>query len=151
MVDDLTYDLMRTLGLEIDDQNRIISMDNPYIPLNMKGKILKASYTKVEPFIGRGDMLFNPVENYKLMSGLFSLFVDMVSETEDRYFNVYYTMTEPDGKVYVEIKENMQKITSRSYNNPSLAYIDLIYKIDGFDVDLTEHDLPEPLFEQNKR
>lgn len=146
MLNNLTYQIMCEIGLEIDNEMRVVDQDFGNV-IMFKGKSLKASNDPLrEPFIGRNDIFFDPVNNFKLMSGLFQYYIQKLSNLEGRYFNIFYPVQLPSGKTYIEIKENMNPIRSGSYFNPCIAYIDLIFRLNGEEYDLSVYDSMPQVF-----
>ena len=142
MINNLLYQLMTEIGLEIDSEMRIVDQDDGNV-IMFKGKSLKVSLDNYrQPFIGRNDILFDPITNFKVMNNLFSYFIHKTSVTEGRYFNIFYPVNLPNGRTYIEIKENNQVIRSGAYMNPCIAYIDLIFRINGEAYDLSMYDTP---------
>lgn len=150
MINNLIYQLMTEIGLEIDSEMRVVDQDDGNV-IMFKGKSLKVSLNEYkQPFIGRNDILFDPITNFKVMSNLFSYFIHKTSITEGRYFNIFYPVNLADGRTYIEIKEDNQVIRSGSYNNPCIAYIDLVFRINGEAYDLSMYDVPLEQLQINK-
>lgn len=142
MINNLLYQLMTEIGLEIDSDFRVVDQDDGNV-ITFKGKCLKVSLDRYrEPFIGRNDILFDPITNSKIMSHLFSYFIHKTSVTEGRYFSIFYPVNLPNGATYIEIKEGENTLRSNPYMNPCIAYIDLVFRINGEPYDLSMYDGP---------
>lgn len=142
MMNTLLYQLMTEIGLEVDSEMRVVDQDDGNV-IMFKGKSLKVSLDQFrQPFIGRNDILFDPISNFKVMSNLFSYFIHKTSITEGRYFSIFYTVPLNNGRTYIEIKEDNEIIRSNAYINPCIAYIDLIFRINGEAYDLSAYDVP---------
>lgn len=123
--------LMTEIGLEFDCNNNIIDQDNGNLII-FKGKTLKGSYNpQFVPFIGKNDLLFEPITSFKIMQSMFSYHLTKVSMEQNRYFSVVYPVNLPDQRTYIVIKEGNIEIKSLPYLNPCLAYLDLILRISG--------------------
>lgn len=141
-MNNLLYQLMTEIGLEVDSELRIVDQDDGNI-IMFKGKSLKVSIDGIrQPFIGRNDILFDPITNFKVMNNLFSYFIHKTSVDEGRYFSIFYPVNLPNGTTYIEIKEDNNIIRSNAYMNPCLAYIDLIFRINGESYNLSMYDVP---------
>lgn len=150
MINNLIYQLMTEIGLEIDSEMRVVDQDDGNV-IMFKGKSLKISLDEYkQPFIGRNDILFDPVSNFKVMSNLFSYFVHKTSIMEGRYFSIFYPIYLPNGRTCIEIKENDETIRSNAYMNPCIAYIDLVFRINGEAYDLSMYDVPLEQIQINK-
>lgn len=140
MINNLTYQLMCEIGLEVDQEMRLVDQDLGNV-IMFKGKTLKVNLGgQRQPFIGRNDILFDPVNNYKIMSTIFAYYVQKLTNLEGRYFNIFYAVPLPSGKTYAEIKENMKVIRSGTYFNPCIAFIDLVFRLNNEEYDLSAYD-----------
>lgn len=140
MINNLNYQLMCEIGLEVDSEGRLVDQDLGNMIL-FKGKTLKVNMPGFrQPFIGRNDILFDPVNNYKIMNTIFSYYVQKLADLEGRYFNIFYPVQLQSGKTYAEIKENMKVIRSGAYYNPCIAFIDLVFRLNDEEYDLSAYD-----------
>lgn len=141
MQKELTSRLMQEIGLDVDNKNHIIDQDTGNL-IQYNGKNLK--YTEESQSILRSEMEFNPIENPKLMSHLFSYYTNKIHEEDGRYVNIYYSVQDNPNtkKGAIELKEEKENISmkSASYNNDSLKYMDLILQLNGEDSNLAEYD-----------
>ena len=135
--DALVNKLMQEIGLDVNDNNCIIDQDNGNL-LQFNGKNLKYNTDR----FSKADVPFDPIQNVKLMSHLFSYFTGKLNDEDGRYINIYYPVDIPNSKKgVIELKENNNTIRSNPYYNDSLKYADLIFKLSGEEnVDLNEYD-----------
>lgn len=140
MINNLNYQLMCEIGLEVDQEMRVVDQDLGNV-IMFKGKTLKANIGGLrQPFIGRNDILFDPVNNYKIMTTIFAYYVQKLTNMEGRYFNIFYPVQLQSGKTYAEIKEDMKVIRSGAYFNPCIAFIDLVFRLNNEEYDLSMYD-----------
>ena len=135
----VTQILMHEIGLDVDKENNIVDQDNGQ-PIHFNGKELKYNLGEKKIPIGRNDIGFNPIDDTKVMSHLFSFYLDKKQEEDGTYFPVYFTVNNSNGKTALQLKgENT--IKSEYFKNESLKYIDAILKINGTeDLDLSSID-----------
>ena len=125
----ITQIIMHEIGLDVDKNNNIVDQDNGQ-PIHFNGKELKYNLGEKKLRIGRNDVEFDPIENTKIMSHLFSYYLDKKNEEDGTYFPVYFSVSNPDGKSSLEIKGD-NTFKSKYYKNESLKYADAILRING--------------------
>ena len=137
----IPHKIFRTIGLDVDNSNKVIDQDTCR-PIEFKGKSIKyTSDPNRNLLLAKNDILFDPINNSKLMSNLFSYYLTKLEENEGVTFNSYYIKNGNEGRTALEVKNEDQKITSKFYNNDSMKYIDIILKLSGeSDIDLSEYD-----------
>ena len=134
-----TQIVMHEIGLDVDKYNNIVDQDNGQ-PLHFNGKVLKYNLSNRKIHMGRNDIEFDPIDNTKIMSHLFSYYLDKKNEEDGTYFPVYFPVNKADGKSALEVRGN-STFKSKSYKNDSLKYVDLILRINGnTDIDLNDVD-----------
>lgn len=153
--------IMMCCGLSANRNNNIVDEYGKIltIPVMEKGKETK-KYLKYGdgPFKFK-ERPFDPVNNYKLMVGLFNDFIKFITEEEmdeeeldeesisiSSLFTSINTISLRDGKIldeendvrekYVELKTKHGDIESERYICPTLGYIELIFAHSGI---LPEH------------
>ena len=141
--------LMREIGLDVDSNQCIIDQDTG-MPLEYNGK--KIVY---EGNRSKTSIPFDPLNNTKMMSHLFSYYTEKVAEEDGRYFNMYYQVKDSDTKSHLEALDASSGtvLKSEPYTNDTLKYADLIFKINGVEMDLTKKDkkmLKEKQLEQKQ-
>lgn len=141
--------LMREIGLDIDSNQCIIDQDTG-IPLEYNGK--KIVY---EGNRSKTSVPFDPLNNTKMMSHLFSYYTEKVAEEDGRYFSAFYQVNDSATKNHLEAKDESSGLVIKSepYVNDTLKYADLILKINGVEMDLSKKDkkmLKEKQLEQKQ-
>lgn len=132
---DLSDTIMREIGLDVDINMCIVDQDTG-IPLEYNGKKIVYQGNR-----SKTSIPFDPLNNTKMMSHLFSYYTEKVSEEDGRYFSVYYQVKDSDTKSHMEVKEdNGNIIKSEPYANDTIKYTDLILKINGEVRDLSKED-----------
>lgn len=139
---ELEYKLLSELGLGVDVNHYLIDQDyGTFVFFN--GKHIKAKRNNVEPFVNRHEVYFDPIRNVKLMRNLFQYYISKIHSLENRYFSVFFPIYNENAPGALEIKNTTECYRSKCYNNESLRYIDLIFRISGdIDIDLTNLDFP---------
>lgn len=149
---ELVNKLMQEIGLDIDNNNYIIDQDNGN-QIKFNGKNLKYNSDQNNNRRNSNEILFNPIENPKLMNNLFSYYTDKINQEDGRYVNIYYPLDSGDnsGKGKIELKEDTNDtLQSNNYYNDCLKYADLIFQLGGdTNVDLTEYDSDEKIVRKN--
>lgn len=140
MMNELEYELLLAIGLSVDSNCNLIDQDYGTI-VYLNGKNIKAKRGAIEPFIRRTDVYFDPVNNVKLMRTLFQYFINKINDLDNRYFSVFFPVFKDNGSTAIEIKSETESFRSDYYYNESLRYIDLIFKISGYEyVDMKKYD-----------
>ncbi len=142
---ELYYDLFMEIGLSIKDQ--YLYDQDTQAPIMFKDKYIKASIDNTVIYAGRNDIIFDPQHNYSLMEKLFCYYLDKCQHSDDGdilggYIAHYIDDDINKEKQRVTVK-TMQRglIESEFYYNIYLAYIDCIFKIGGYNPDLTAFDI----------
>jgi hypothetical protein len=117
------------------------------MPLQCKGKFIKASVNGIPVYPGLNDIVFDPAHNYGIVSTLFGLFLDMSQVTDDGdilqgYIAHYIEDNADRTKQRVTVKTvGRGEISSLYYNNIFLGYIDCTFRVGGTNVDLSMFDV----------
>lgn len=136
---DLIFDLLRQVGLCSDKHSFLVDEDYSTNVMMLGPKMVKYSYNNYVKIDRSKEVFYNPIENVKLMLNTFSFYMGKLSE-DDKYFNVYY-VDKVDETYSVVLEGDTGKYRTRFYNNLSLAYIEMIYLLNGHDQDLTSLDV----------
>lgn len=131
--------LMREMGLEIGNGNRIVDQDTG-LAINIRGMGLMAPGC----YGGSGAMEFDPHNNNRLMRQLFGYFLNKYSDECDIDVMTYYNVGNGD-KTCVECKmDNNSTIRSKPYLRDSLKYADIIIQLNGEESpDLSKYDIAQ--------
>lgn len=143
---DMFYDLFSEIGLGINSQQYLYDQDTQIV-LMFRDKYIKASITGQPLYAGRNDIVFEPQKNYTLMTRLFEYYLDKCQNSDDGdmlqgYIAHYIDDNETKEKQRVVVKTmGRGEISSNYYYNIYLAYIDCLFKIAGYNVDLNNFDI----------
>lgn len=132
--------IINELGVEVNNDNIVIDQDSQNI-LAFNGKKLKM--TNDPSNIGKGETLFDPLSNRKLMSNLLAFGNEkMVEDDVCEPISIMYCLDpNADGKSAMEIRDSLNNtFTSKEYYNDSLKMADLLFQMAGNKVDLTPYD-----------
>lgn len=138
-MNELLYKLMNEVGLSVDDQYNLVDQDYGTVVF-LNGKVIKAARNGLEPFVSRQEVYFNPIENVKLMRMLFQYYIKKLNVFDNKYFPLFYPISNDKGMGGFEIKNDKEIYRSNYYNNECLRYIDLIFRMSGENVDLSSFD-----------
>ena len=138
---DISRKIFRAVGLDVDNANKLIDQDTCR-PIEFKGKCIKfTSDPDKNLLLAKNDILFDPVNNTKLMANLFGYYLSKLEENEDMVFDSYYVKNGNGGRTALEVKNEDGTITSKYYNNDSIKYMDMILRLNGdSNIDLNEYD-----------
>ena len=138
---DISRKIFRAVGLDVDNANKVIDQDT-CMPIEFKGKCIKyTSDPNKNLLLAKNDILFDPINNPKLMSNLFGYYLTKLEETENTVFNSYYVKPGNEGRTAIELKSDSETITSKYYKNDSIKYMDMILRLNGeSDINLNEYD-----------
>lgn len=143
-INELYYDLFMELGLAIKNQYLYIQ-DGDF--LKFGEKFIKTSIDGTPVYPGKNDIIFDPSTNYTLISMIFGYYLDRSQDTEDgdilQGYIAHFIDDNPERdkqRVIVRTK-GRGDICSKFYYNIYLAYIDCIFTIAGYNVDLSNFDI----------
>ena len=143
---DMYYDLFSEIGLGINSQQYLYDQDTQTV-IQFKEKYIKASINGQPVYAGRNDIVFEPAKNYTLMTRLFEYYLDKCQNSDDGdqlhgYIAHYIDDDETKEKQRVVVKTvGRGEISSQFYFNVYLAYIDCLFKIAGYNADLSNFDI----------
>ena len=143
---DMYYDMFSEIGLGINSQQYLYDQDTQIV-IQFKEKYIKASINDQPVYAGRNDIVFEPAKNYTLMTRLFEYYLDKCQNSDDGdqlqgYIAHYIDDDEAKEKQRVVVKTaGRGEISSQFYFNVYLAYIDCLFKIAGYNADLSNFDI----------
>jgi hypothetical protein len=154
-IPELYYDLLMEIGLAVKDQYIYIQGGNF---LKCGDKFIKVSLDGSPIYPGRNDIIFDPPNNYALISFLFGYYLDQCQDSEDGdilqgYIAHYIDDDSAREKQRVVVQTRGRgELCSNFYYNIYLAYIDCIFTIAGYNVDLSNFDVkPTIIIGRRKR
>lgn len=146
---DLTYNLLSEIGISVLGDGRMVDQDMG-CTINFGGMILKAN---IDPnyikYAGQGESVFEPLSNVRQVTTLLGYYLDKKQKLEGMEFISYYPEEieeEISGIKFTNLSLKYgtgfhDVISSRYYFNKCLKYIDLIFAIEGDQVDLHNFDI----------
>lgn len=150
---ELYYDLFNEIGLAAKPNGYLYDQDTENFLQFDEGKFIKTSLDGNEVYAGRNEVVFDPSSNYKLIYHLFGYYLDKCQNDPDGdqlggYIAHYTEDTEERLQRVVVKTQSRGEITSDWYWCIYLAFIDCIFAIDGYKVDLHHFDI-KPEFDKN--
>jgi hypothetical protein len=155
-ITELFYELFMEMGFSIQSTNNNYLYDQDTCDLvRFDNKYIKASLDGSPIYTGANDIAFDPAHNYRLISHLFGYYITKCENSDDgdilQGFTAWFDESIPDGTKYDFEKKRVVirtvgrgDIISEYYYQIYLAFIDVIFKINGKVVDLSMFDcLPE--------
>lgn len=139
---ELNYFLLISMGFYTDPYGYVYNSDTRD-PIMINGKRLKASTSPNNiVYAGNGDIILDTLRNVNLVTTLLGYVVDMKIVTEGFNFMSQYITETPDrSKSSLTIKMNaFESITTNSYCNRALKFVDMIITLAGNCVDLSNFD-----------
>lgn len=129
---ELTNAIMREIGLDVNSLHQVIDQDTNEV-LSFNGKTMVYNLDPVRNRLKRHDIEFNPLENLKMMSQLFSYYVNKLNREEGLYISLFYpVVNQHTGVGYLVAKDGQNNtIQSGSYSSDCLKYADLIFRLSG--------------------
>lgn len=101
--------------------------------------------------VHKGEIKFDPLNNFKQAQILFSVFLQMQEEEEGLYTQMLYDEKNFEDKTRIVVRTNQNNFISKFYYNISLGYIELILALSGIMVEnLLEFDSAPPDVEEKK-
>lgn len=102
--------------------------------------------------VHNGEIMFDPLNNFKQAQQLFSIFLQFEEQDEGLYTQMFYDEKNSEDKIRIFIRTNIGNFASQYYYNISLGYLELILVMSGIMVDnLFEFDSAPPVEEEQKR
>ena len=102
--------------------------------------------------IHRGEIKFDPLNNFKQAQQLFSIFLQIQEHEEGFYTQMFYDEKNTLGQTRIVIRTGREVYTSQFYYNISLGYIELMMSISGIVIDnLAEFDIMPVLEDEEKK
>lgn len=131
--------VMQEMGLEEGDRRRVIDQDTgEYCIIGNKEIVTPKSQA------GKNAVEFDAIYNSRMMSKLFSDFVDKLSEEGEIEGCISFGSYEDKHSGMMSARAMLidgSIINSKPYKNESLCYVDLVKQLNGEDnVDLSEYD-----------
>jgi len=101
--------------------------------------------------VHKGEILFDPLNNFKQAQQLFSIFLQFQEEDEGLYTQIFYDEKNELEQTRIFMRTNIGNYASKYYYNISLGYIELILAMSGVTADnLQEFDFGPPTNEEPK-
>lgn len=102
--------------------------------------------------VHNGEVMFDPLNNFKQAQQLFSIFLQFEEQDEGLYTQMFYDEKNAEDKTRIFMRTNLGNFVSQYYYNISLGYLELILAMSGIMVDnLFEFDSAPPVEEEQKR
>ena len=145
-IEELFSDLFMEIGLAVKN-NYVYLQGGDF--LKCGDKFIKVSLDGSPVYPGRNDIMFDPANNYALISFLFGFYLDCCQDSDDGdllqgYIAHYVFDDETRTKQQVVVKTaGRGEIASKFYYNVYLGYIECIFLISGSEVDLSNFDIPK--------
>lgn len=139
---DLCYNLFMAIGLSINKDQYLYDQDTGIV-ITYNNKYIKASINDQPVYAGRNDMAFDPYKSYHMVITLTGYYIDKIDHSEEPIgFIAQGTEDTPD-KEYHRVFVDTQaygRVISDWYKDGFLGYFELIFKLDGQEVDLKNFD-----------
>ena len=102
--------------------------------------------------VHNGEVMFDPLNNFKQAQQLFSIFLQFQEEDEGLYTQMFYDEKNGLDQTRIFIRTDQGNFASQFYYNISLGYIELILSMSGIIVEnLLEFDSAPPVEDEQKR
>jgi hypothetical protein len=154
-LEELYYDLFLEMGIGVRGQY-LYDQDNGN-DIKFGENFIKVSIDGQPVYAGRNEILFEPALNYQLISTLFGYYLDKAQNSEDGdilqgYIAHYNDDNETRDKQRVVVKtKGRGEISSNFYYQIYLAFIDCIFRIAGYNVDLSNFDVQPAITIKRKK
>lgn len=101
--------------------------------------------------VHNGEIMFDPLNNFKQAQQLFSIFLQFQEEDEGLYVQMFYDEKNAEDKTRIFVRTDIGNYVSKYYYNISLGYLELILIMSGIVVDnLSEFDSAPPVEEEKR-
>lgn len=102
--------------------------------------------------VHNGEILFDPLNNFKQAQNLFSIFLQFEEQDNGLYTQMFYDEKNHEDKTRIFIRTSEGNFASQYYYNISLGYLELILAMSGIMVEnLFEFDSAPPVEEEQRR
>lgn len=102
--------------------------------------------------VHKGEVMFDPLNNFKQAQQLFSIFLQFQEQDEGLYTQMFYDEKNTEDKTRIFIRTDTGNFASQYYYNISLGYLELILAISGILVEnLMEFDSAPPINDEEKK
>lgn len=99
-----------------------------------------------------GEVMFDPLNNFKQAQQLFSIFLQFEEEDDGLYTQMFYDEKNNEDKTRMFMRTNLGNFASQYYYNISLGYLELILVLSGIMVEnLSEFDSAPPVEDEQRR
>lgn len=146
-IDQLTYDIINELGLIIGPDGLLYDQETRNI-ININGKNIKCTFDSVNNpvYVSDFNIVFDPINNIKLMTILFDMYLKNENEAGN-FYCISYSIEEIEkkGPSYIRATldngNGMSFFEGKPYNNRCLSICDIILKFSGVDANLYMMDM----------
>lgn len=128
MHDDLNRVVLQAVGLTTNEQQKIVDSDTRQ-QLLYKDKNMRYSSSNSVP-ITKQDVIFDPSSNKGQMKALFDHFTNKIEDEDGTYVKMSYEVQNGE-KSALTYEVDGVKVTTNSYYNDSLKYIEAIERLNG--------------------
>lgn len=102
--------------------------------------------------VHNGEVMFDPLNNFKQAQQLFSIFLQFEEEDDGLYTQMFYDEKNSEDKTRIFMRTNLGNFASQYYYNISLGYLELILVMSGIMVEnLLEFDSAPPVEDEQRR
>ena len=155
--------------MRITDRNHLYALVLSCVDMYVDNLTVTSQTTRTPVFFGekmlkynpygctlvhRGEMEFDPLNNYRQTQVLFSIFLKMQEEDEGLYTQIFYDEKDPldEFRTRLFMRTNNGNFASQYYYNISLGSIEIILALSGIMVEnLFEFDSTPPVMEEEKK
>ena len=127
------YNIILTC-VDMKINNMIIKSQTTHGEISFNDKILKYNPNGFT-LVHKGEIKFDPLNNFKQAQQLFSIFLQFQEEDEELYTQIFYDEKNSEDKTRIFIRTNIGNFASKYYYNISLGYLELILVLSGIMID----------------
>lgn len=146
---EMIYDLLvQELELEVLPDGKLFNPENQNIfQYNGQNIIVTIKENDIK-YAGQGDIVFNPLEDIRLVTALFGFYLTKKQEQGMPFISYFNNdIIDPSTDIKYEaltVKfDTLNSITSNHYHNKCLKFIDIIFMMENDPVDLSNFDIIE--------
>jgi hypothetical protein len=155
--------------MRVKDKNHLYALLLPCIDMYVNNMIVTNQTTRQEVYFNerllkfnpdghtlmhRGEVEFDPLNNFKQTQIMFSIFLKMQEEDEGLYTQIFYDEKDPQDEFRTRMfmRTNQGNFASQYYYNISLGSIEMILALSGIVVEnLVEFDSAPPVMDEEKK